>query len=181
MIYESRSILLKDGTAAILRSPTAQDAAAMVEFLKATASETEFVLRYPEECVITTQQEASFLQGILDSPNELMLLCESDGQIVGNCHISFNSFIKTRHRATIGIAILRSHWNLGLGTLLLRELINAAAARQVCQLELDVIEGNRRATALYEKLGFCVVAEFPDAIRTKNGSILKEYRMVKKL
>ena len=48
-------------------------------------------------------------------------------------------------------------------------------------LELEVIEGNERAIALYKKFGFETVAEKPDAIRLKDGTSLKEITMMKKL
>lgn len=181
MILESKSILLKNGQTAILRSPGAEDAAQMLDYLKATASETYFMLRYPEECTMTEEQEAVFLQNTAESPNGLMILCEIEGKIVGNCSLSFHSFIKTRHRADIAIGILKSHWNLGIGTAMFREMITAAENHRISQLELEVIEGNTRAMALYEKMGFRVFAQRPNSIRLKDGTMLKEFFMVKTL
>ena len=49
------------------------------------------------------------------------------------------------------------------------------------QIELEFIEGNTRARALYEKMGFRVCGVRPDAIRLKDGTLLNEYIMIKKL
>ena len=49
------------------------------------------------------------------------------------------------------------------------------------QLELDFIQGNERAKALYEKMGFKVVAVKPNAIRLKDGTLLNEYSMVRSM
>ena len=54
-----------------------------------------------------------------------------------------------------------------------RELIEAAQRRSVHQLELEMIEGNERALALYRKMGFEVMAEHPDAFLLKDGSTRK--------
>lgn len=181
MILESKNILLKNGETAILRSPGPEDAAQMLENLKTTAAETDFMLRYPEECTMTTAQEVDFLQGIIASPNQLMILCEINGQIVGNCYLSFQPFIKTRHRGYVAMGIVKAHWNKGIGTAMFRELFDFASKCRITQLELDVIEGNDRAMALYEKMGFRIAAEKPDAIRLKDGTMLSEFFMIKKL
>ena len=181
MIYEGKTIRLKDGREALLRSPNASDAAQMLDYLKKTAGDTEFVIRYPEECTETADQEGAFLQRILDSGLDMMIVCEIDGKIAGNCQIAFHRRIKTKHRAGVAIGIIREYWGLGIGTAMFTELIAAARQRGVYQLELEVIEGNERAMGLYRKMGFEVVSEKPDAIRLKDGTLLKEYFMVKKL
>ena len=92
----------------------------------------------------------------------------------GDLNIPFTAF-------TIGIALIREFWNLGIGTAMFRELISLGMQWGLSQLELEVIEGNHRAMALYEKMGFQTVAAHPDAIRLEDGIVLKEFLMVKKL
>lgn len=181
MIFGSKEILLKNGETAILRSPRLEDAQEMAQYLKTCAGETHFLLRAPEECTETMQQETDFLQKMIDSPTSLTIVCEVDGEIAGNCQINFNARVKTRHRASIGIGLLKKYWNLGIGTAMLRELIATAKERNIYQIELEVIEGNERAMGLYRKMGFEIVAAKPDAIRLKDGTMLKEFFMVKKL
>lgn len=181
MKFTTKNIILKNGAPAILREPRTSDAAQMVAYMKKTAEETEFLMRYPEECRLTEETEADFLEEIVASANDLMIVCEVDGKIAGNCQISFNRRIKTAHRATIGIALLQEFWNLGIGTYFFEAMIEAARARGTSQLELEVIEGNDRAIHLYEKMGFSIVAEKPNAIRLKDGTLLREFFMVKYL
>ena len=61
------------------------------------------------------------------------------------------------------------------------ELIALGKQLGLHQLELEFIEGNERGRALYEKMGFSIVAERPDAIRLNDGRFLKEYIMIRKL
>ena len=57
-------------------------------------------------------------------------------------------------------------------------MISAAEARQGIEIiELDFIEGNARARALYEKFGFRITGMIPNAIRTRGGSYRNEYQM----
>ena len=61
------------------------------------------------------------------------------------------------------------------------ELIAAAMRHGTKILELDFIEGNDHARRLYEKFGFRVVAEKPNAIKLKDGAYRKEFYMQKYL
>ena len=49
------TVSLKNGKTAVLRSAEPSDAAAMIDYLKATAGETPFLLRYPDEVVLTEE------------------------------------------------------------------------------------------------------------------------------
>ena len=181
MIYQEKCIRLKDGRTALFRAPTADDAAQMLEYLFITSGETPFLIRYPEECTETLEQEATFLQKMSDSPMDMMIICLIDGELAGNCRLALHGRIKTRHRAGVAIAIKKKFWGLGIGTAMFEEMIRKAEELGLHQLELEVIEGNERAMALYQKMGFEVVAAKPDAIRLKNGTLLQEYIMVKRL
>lgn len=181
MVFETKNVTLKDGGAAIFRSPERTDAKEMLEYLLEISTETHFILRYPEECDMSEEQEADFLEAINKSEYGVMIVCQVNGEVAGNCHLSFNRRIKTKHRASVAIALRKKYWNLGIGTLMFKEMIAFAKTRGVTQLELEYIEGNQRAQRLYEKIGFRAVAERPDAIRLKDGTLLKEVIMTMKL
>ena len=130
----------------------------------------------------TIEREQSILRTSSESPDNLMITCFLDKKIAGNCSIMFRTGMKDRHRATIAIALLRDYWNLGIGTRMFQELIGIAKEREdVRQIELDFIEGNIRARALYEKMGFRITGVKQDAIRLKDGTFVNEYMMLKRL
>ena len=183
MIVQAFEFTLKDGRTAIVRSPDEEDAPGMLAYLEQTAGETNYLMRYPEECrQYTAEGEKDFIRRINTADNEAMLVCLVNGQIAGNCQITWSTGIKTRHRASVAIALLREYWNLGIGTRLFRELIRIAEEnKNILQLELDFIEGNSRARALYEKMGFRITGVRPDAIRLKDGTLLNEYSMIRKI
>ena len=109
-------------------------------------------------------------------------MCVVDGRVVGNCEISFRTNLKTKHRASVAIALISEFWNQGIGTRMFQELIRLAEERDdVLQMELDFVEGNSRARALYEKMGFRITGVKPDALRLKDGTLLNEYMMVRKM
>ena len=181
MNFATKEITLKNGEAATLRAPRASDSREMIEYMKRTAAETEFLTRYPEECIYTEEGEAEYLQNMLDSEDNLMIVAVVNGKIAGNCQIVFNSRIKTAHRATVMIALLEEYCSLRLGTAMFDELIAAARRRKILQLELEVLEGNTRAIGLYRKMGFEPVAALPNAFRMRDGSFRKLLYMIKDL
>lgn len=174
---------MKDGREAVIRSPREEDIPGMLDYLYVSAGETEFILRYPEECgKYTPEGEKAVFDRFNAADNEAMLVCVVDGKIAGNSHISWSKNIKTRHRASVAIALLREYWNQGIGTRLFEEMIRIAEADpNLLQLELDFVEGNSRARALYEKMGFRITGVKPNAIRLKDGTLLNEYQMVRQI
>ena len=174
-----KEISLKTGEKAILRSPTAEDAEGMLNHLKTVCSETDFLLRTPEDPLPELDAERRYLQSVAQSPDCLMLVCEMDGIIAGSCSMNRGSRIKNRHRADIGIALHRAYWGRGIGTAMFQEMIHVAEEWGLAQMELEFLEGNDRGRALYEKMGFRIYAEHPNAIHLPDGRVLKEYAMLR--
>ena len=73
-------------------------------------------------------------------------------------------------RAAVMIGLLREYWGLGIGSALFREMEREAREHGTAQLELEMIEGNDRALALYRSAGFEPMAEHPDAFRLRDGT-----------
>ena len=183
MIVQPFEYTLKDGRRALIRSPQDEDIPGMLDYLCQSAGETEFILRYPEECgKYTPEGEKALFDRINASDREAMLVCLVEGKVAGNCQIVWNQSMKTRHRASVAIALLKEFWGQGIGTRLFREMIRLAEEReQTLQMELDFVEGNTRARALYEKMGFRITGVKPNAIRLRDGTLLNEYSMVKEI
>ncbi len=183
MVIDAFEYTLKDGRKALIRSPREEDIQGMLDYLYVSAGETEFILRYPEECCkYTAEGERNLFEKVNSSDNEAMLVCLVDGKVAGNCDMSWSKGIKTKHRASVAIALLKDYWNQGIGTRLFQELIHIAESnKDIIQIELDFVEGNHRARALYEKMGFRITGVRPNAIRLKDGTLLNEYSMVKEI
>lgn len=181
MIVNETEFTLKDGRKAVIRSPRYEDIEGMLEYLYVTSGETEFLLRYPEECVkYTPEGEKALFDRMNAADNETMIVCLVDGVIAGNCQVTWKKSIKMRHRADVAIALKREFWGLGIGTRLFEEMIRIAEANEnILQMELEFIEGNSRARALYEKMGFRITGMRPNAIRLKDGTLLNEYTMIR--
>lgn len=83
MLIKDFEFTLKDGRTAIIRSPRDEDIQGTLDYLYKSAGETEFILRYPEECVkYTAEAEKALFERMNESDNETMLVCIVDGIIV---------------------------------------------------------------------------------------------------
>ncbi len=181
MIFEEKHVTLKDGRNAIFKSPCVEDAEKMLNYIITSCEETNFLARYPEEWNLTIEQEEGWVNRLRSSPDTLGITCFVDGEVAGNCEITFRGGIKTAHRAIIAIAVLKEYWNLGIGSAMFEELIAAAQKHGIEIMELEFMEGNERARHLYEKYGFRVVSEKPNAFKLKDGTYRTEYYMQKDL
>jgi len=178
MIFNEKAIELKNGTQAILKNPTVDDAAELLECMRQICSETHYLLRYPEEWNdFTVEREVKWIEANQNSDSNLFICCYVDGKIAGNCNIDFHKGIKVAHRAVIGIALLKEYWGLGIGTAMIEELIKVARKNGTDILELEYIEGNERGKRLYDKLGFKAVCKKPNAFKLKDGTYLSEIHM----
>lgn len=181
MKIDAFEFFLKDGRTALIRAPMEEDVPNILEFLYQTSRETDYLPCYPEECSkYTYKGEMQLIRNVNEAKNQAMLLCTVDGKIAGNSQIVWNTGIKTQHRANVAIALLQEFWNLGIGTRMFQELLFIAQKTpNILQVELDFIEGNTRARALYEKMGFRITGVKPNAFRLRDGTFLNEYSMVK--
>ena len=183
MIIKDIEFTLKDGRKALLRSPKEEDVPGMLDYLNRSAGETEFILRYPEECAAYSPEgEKELFETLNASECDAMIVCVVDGKVAGNCHVMWRRSIKTGHRASVAIALLKEFWNQGIGTRMFEEMIRIAEENpKILQMELEFVEGNQRARALYEKMGFRITGIRPNAIRLKDGTLLNEYCMIREI
>ncbi len=180
MIFEEKTITLKDGRCAVLKTPEMSDAEGMLAHIVKASGETDFLARYPEDWEGTSiESEEKWIKGLRESKSTLGIAVYVDGQIVGNCSLQCHRLMKTAHRATVGIAILKDFWGLGIGSAMFRELIAAAEDLGIRILELDLVEGNDRALGLYKKFGFETVGQKKKAFRLKDGRYFGEIIMQK--
>lgn len=182
MNYTPRTVILKDGRSAIMQSPTSAHAKQMITYMKAMSSETECVGRYPEEIIETPEYETELLDSTLTSPNSVQISVFVDGSLAANATIApYSSRIKFRHRAVLGIAVLKEYWGLGIGRLLTDACIQCAREMGYLQIELTALEDNHKGIALYKSVGFEQWGRLEGGSRLKDGSIKTEVYMVKHL
>lgn len=161
---------LADGTTLTLRSLEKEDAAAAIWLLRRVAGETDFLMRQADECSMTIAQEAAYIDRMNESPREAFVGAFVSGELIGMANLSrVSAARRAAHRAGVGVSVERAHWSCGVGTALMRALIDCAEKLGYEQIELQVVDKNARAIALYERLGFTPFARIPGGVRYDDG------------
>lgn len=164
----NKTVTLKDGRTCHLRNGTAADGAEILEVFNQTHEETDYLLSYPDENRFQAGQEAEFLAKKTESSNEVEICAVVDGKIVGTAGIdAVGSQDKVKHRAELGIALLKEFWGLGIGRALMDACIDCARQAGYAQMELDVVAENASAIALYEKVGFVEYGRNPKGFHSR--------------
>jgi RimJ/RimL family protein N-acetyltransferase len=155
---------LPGGARCRLRCACDEDAAAILEFDARANANNMFAVREPGEVQRTLEEQLTSIRAHLDAPGNLKLLAEGmDGgvagegaaAIIGQLSFRCGERKKLAHHGHFGIAVDADWRGKGVGTALIRTLLDWAAdhptIEKVC---LGVFETNTRARALYERLGF---------------------------
>lgn len=181
MLFEEKTITLKNGKSCILRPAAPREAGEMIDYLKTVSGETEFLLRNPDEITLTLDDERAFLWKITDSPNGFMMIAEVEGESAGTCSLTSkgNAARRMKHRCGFSIALKKQYWRLGIAAAMTDYAMELAQSIGYEQAELEVVEGNIAAKTLYEKFGFEVTGKNPRALKYDDGSYRDEYVMVK--
>ena len=161
-------VILKDGRTCTLRNGTEQDGQALLDLYLSIHEQTDYLLSYPDETGFTAEQEAEYLKKKTESADEIEILAEADGLIVGSAGvICIGRKEKTRHRATFGISVDQACWGLGIGRALTEACIECARAAGYSQLELEAVAENDKALALYRSVGFVEYGRNPRGFRSR--------------
>ena len=78
------------------------------------------------------------------------------GRVAGWCDVTAADRPTMRHVGVLGLGLLPQWRGRGLGERLMRDAVEAARAFGFTRVELSVRDDNRRAIALYGRLGFAV-------------------------
>ena len=179
MYIKPKAVQLKNGQNIVLRSPNTFDAEQLLNHMRLTSAETEFMSRYPEEITVSVESQSRFLQMIENDPDDFMLAAYIDGRMVGNAAVTrVRNNLKYRHRANFGISLQEEVCSIGLGTIMMQEILEIVKKSVFEQLELTVFADNTRAIRLYEKVGFVKTGVLPRAYRLKDGNYHDEVQMV---
>ena len=166
-----REITLKSGETLLLRSLRTEDAQQTLHVLKKTAGETLNMMRYEDEWTITLEKEREALAEMERAPKGLMLGAFLDDRLVGVSNFrQAHPGDRARHRACVGISILKSHWGKGIGMAMMRTMIEAAKTTALEQLELDVVSANEAAVRLYKRCGFVEYGRHPRMMKYRDGT-----------
>lgn len=154
-LITEKTIHLKDGRVAVIRSALPKDAAKILTLVRAIMEEGEFVLSTPEDFRMTQEQEEAWLQTNLDDPCKLAILSEHEGEVLGMLSFANGARKRIAHQGEFGMSVAKAVRDQGISRALLSMLLDWAREQPTIEkVSLQVFANNARAIALYTSLGF---------------------------
>lgn len=138
----------------IIRSAIEEDAKNLSEVRVQIDGETEYLDREQGEGYIDKTGFKQIIKEDTESKNNLFLVAEFDGRVVGFSRCEGGKLKRTAHKVEFGVCVLKEFWGYGIGQNFLKESINWADSNEIKKMNLSVIEINDKAIKLYEKYGF---------------------------
>ncbi|WP_310261267.1 GNAT family N-acetyltransferase [Fictibacillus barbaricus] len=153
--------MLKNNLEVEIRKVEKEDAQSIIDFYNVVGGETDFLSFGKNEFKKEREEYEAYIGTVSKEENSIMLLAKIDSQIVSIATINSSQKERTMHVGTLGIVISEKYTGLGLGRILMNELIEFTKQNGITQkISLVTREDNVVAIELYKKLGFEVEGVF---------------------
>lgn len=138
-----------------LREAIPTDATNLIKVMEKLNKETPFLVVNPYALMMSPDAMAHEIGYIFEEHNQLILLALDGESIVGVATVTSSEEAPLKHIGEVGISILKDYWGMGLGQLMLEDIVFWGQSSTVTRrLEIKVQQRNQRAIRLYEKIGF---------------------------
>ena len=148
----------------------AEDAAALLNYLKIIGGETDNLSFGPEGVLLALEAEQSYLRLQAQSTDNVQYLAKVNGEIIGTASLNRKNN-RMCHRVEFGISLKKAWWGCGAASALTEAILSFAKENDFRQLNLEVRSDNFRAIHLYEKYGFRKLCTFPAFFRINGQDI----------
>lgn len=151
----------------IIREAMPDDAEKIIAYTKRIGGESDNLTYGAEGLPMTVDKEIGFLNSMKENEHSVFYSAWSGSDLVGTANLS-GMPRRMSHRAELGISVLKSEWNKGIGALLMQHIIDYAKAHGIEIINLEVRSDNQAAIHLYEKYGFINTGKIPAFFKIGN-------------
>ena len=155
-----REVLKLNNSLFVIDRARAEDAAALLDYLKFIGGETDNLSFGAEGVPLSVEEEQAYLRAQCDSADNAQYFAKVDGEIIGTASLNRRSN-RMSHRGVFGISLKKAWWGCGAASALTEAILAFAKENDFEQLNLEVRSDNARAIRLYEKYGFRKLCTFP--------------------
>lgn len=155
-----------------IRKALKSDAEELLNLMKTLGKETDNLTFGEEGLPFTVDEEASYIEKINTSKASAMFVALDSGKIVGPASFYGHLVPRLSHRGEVSVAVIKSHWGLGVGHALLSAAIEfGKTAAGVEVISLEVRSDNDRAIRLYKRCGFEKIGTFKNFLKIEGSGI----------
>lgn len=146
----------------IIREAVPDDAEKMILYLNQVGGESDNLLHGENEFAVPIEGVKRKLAMSKDSENSIVLIALENEQIIARAELEGYHAARIRHRAKFSISVRKEYWNQGIGTEMIKRIVEQAKKMKIRVIELEAITDNVRAIALYHKMGFVDIGIYQD-------------------
>ena len=170
---------IKSGDKIVLRTPRWEDLDDLLQLINSVVDEGAQI---GKDRKVSREEEIDWLSGLLarlERGKTFFLIGEAKGKIIASSDINRQDGFQ-KHVGVVGIAIMKDFREVGIGTAMMRVLIEQAKKMGMEILTLTAFASNERAIHVYEKVGFLKTGLIPKK-HLKQGKYIDEVIMTKLL
>ncbi len=150
-----KSVILKNGAEFIIDKAKKEDAKDIIEYLNIIGGESENLLFGANGFPLSTEQEEEVIESKNSSLTSCLMIGRIDGEVASVISLTAPMRERIAHTCEIAVSVKKKFWNMGVGTSILKEVIEFARNTNIITvIHLGVRADNKNAIKLYEKLGF---------------------------
>ncbi|MGA2767962.1 MAG: GNAT family N-acetyltransferase [Candidatus Bathyarchaeia archaeon] len=174
-----QELSVNDGRKVVLRTPRWEDLDDLLELVNSLVDEAAEIYRDEKA---SRDEEIDWRSGVLARLEEgktFFLVAEVDGGVVASSDVNGQRAYE-KHVGVVGIIVRRGFRDLGIGTAMMRVLLEQAQETGLKVLTLSAFASNKRAIHVYENVGFVQTGFIPRK-HLKEGKYTDEVIMTKLL
>ena len=160
-----KEVELKDGTKVLLRPMVAEDQDALYEFFKGVHKDVARYLRDDVGSRLVVEKWAKNL----DYAKTLPILAIKNDVIIADATINRRRFGWKWHLGTVRVFVHRDYRNVGLGHLMLEELVDISYKLGIEKLIAEVPDLNTAAIHAFNRAGFYRSALIPNLVKDREN------------
>ncbi len=166
---------LKNGVEVFLRPELPDDTEMLWEMFSTLSKKSREYLIHP----FTRERVEGWTSNVDYSKHlPILALIQEDGKerIISTASLSFHSEESTKHKAALAITVHDDYQDQGLGTIMVKHLLEIAQEKRLKKIYLRVDTKNSRAIHVYDKCGFTIEAKLEKEDYVE-GHFKDDYRM----
>jgi len=175
----NRTIIAKSGKTLTIRLPERADLDQVLTYINDLISEDTYIIMSGEP--VTEVEEKAYLTSLLNdiSQKQAVALYVFDGEkLIANGQIKKRAR-RLSHIGDFGITVAKEYRQDGVGSQLMKMLLEEAKKIGVTIVTLEVFSNNQQACHVYQKMGFTEFGILPKSV-VHRGEIINLIQMYKR-
>lgn len=179
MKIQPTEIIDKQGKRILIREGRISDSKELKKCVKSYLKSNLIPLTDTEFDELAKNHE-EWIQKFIDGKNDLLLIAEHDGMIVGNVDLMINGRQMLKHTAYIGMGIHEDWQGQGIGTAMFKVMLDWVDRNPEIEiLWLQAFSNNTKGLKLYANMGFEETGRQKGFFKTESGEYIDNVIMTR--